>query len=49
MSLGSGDVLVNILSTNVNLDQVVYKQEKKSVRITDSSDWFLDLSEVAWR
>jgi hypothetical protein len=49
VSLSSGDVLVNILPTTVNLDKVVYKQEKKSVRVTDGSDWFLDISEIAWR
>lgn len=46
--VSSGDLIVNILPPAVNLENIVYKQEKKSVRVTDGSDWFLDLSEFAW-
>jgi len=49
ISLNSGEVLVNILPASVNLEKVVYKQEKKSVRVTDGSEWFMDISEFAWR
>lgn len=49
ISLISGDVLINVLPESVVLDAVVYKQEKKSVRVTDGGDWFLDISEMAWR
>ena len=49
VSLSSGDVLVNILPASADLEKVVYKQEKKSLRVTDGSDWYLDLSEFAWR
>ncbi len=49
IAVASGDVLVNILPADVNLDEVVYKQESKSVRVTDGGDWYLDLSELAWR
>ena len=48
ISLVSGDVLINVLPDSVNLDKIVYKQEKKAVRVTDGSDWYLDLSEVTW-
>ncbi|HYV26022.1 MAG TPA: hypothetical protein VFA77_00680 [Candidatus Eisenbacteria bacterium] len=48
ISLVSGDVLVNVIPPSVDLDKVVYKQEKKSVRVTDGSDWHLDLSEFTW-
>jgi hypothetical protein len=48
ISLYSGDLLINILPEHVDLEKVVYKQEKKAVRVTDGSDWYLDLSEVAW-
>ena len=48
LPLVSGDLLVNILPPSVNLDKIVYKQDKKSVRVTDGSEWFLDLSEFAW-
>ncbi len=49
ISLVSGDVLVNVLPDSVNLEKIVYKQEKKAVRVTDGSDWHLDLSEVTWQ
>ncbi len=49
VSLISGEVLLNILPPSVDLEKVVYKQEKRSVRVTDGSDWFMDISEFAWR
>src|ERR1041385_7404624 len=48
VSVVSGDVLVNIIPASVNLEKVTYKQERKAVRVTDGSDWFLDLSEYTW-
>ena len=45
----AGDLLVNILPPEVDLDKIVYKLEKKSVRVTDGSNWHLDISELAWR
>lgn len=49
ISLISGDVLVNVLPSSVNLDKIVYKQEKKSLRVTDGSDWHMDISDLAWK
>ena len=48
VSLLNGDVLVNIIPPNVDLEKVVYQQEAKAVRVTDGSKWHLDLSEFAW-
>jgi hypothetical protein len=48
ISLSSGDLFVNVLPRTVNVEAVVYRQEKKSVRVTDGSDWHLDISEFAW-
>lgn len=48
VSLVGGDLFVNVIPASVDLDKVVYKQENKAVRVTDGSDWFLDLSEVTW-
>jgi hypothetical protein len=45
----SGDLLVNVIPTAVDLEKIFYKQEAKSVRVTDGSDWHLDLSEFTWR
>ena len=49
ISVVSGDLLVNIIPSSVNLEKIAYKQEKKSVRVSDGSDWFLDLSEFTWK
>jgi hypothetical protein len=49
ISVVSGDLLVNILPASVDLAKIKYKQEGKAVRVTDGSDWFLDLSEFTWR
>jgi hypothetical protein len=48
VSVVSGDVLLNILPAKVDLSKIVYKQERKAVRVTDGSDWYLDLSEFTW-
>jgi hypothetical protein len=48
VSIVSGDVLVNIIPPSVNLEKITYKQERKAVRVTDGSDWHLDLSEFTW-
>ena len=49
VSVVSGDVLINIIPPSVNLDKITYKQERKAVRVTDGSDWHLDLSEYSWK
>lgn len=48
VSVVSGDVLVNIIPSHVELEKITYKQERKAVRVTDGSDWHLDLSEYTW-
>ena len=48
IAVSSGELLINILPPSVDLDKIVYHQEKKSVRVTDGSDWHLDLSEFTW-
>jgi hypothetical protein len=48
VSLFSGDILVNIIPPAVDLDKVIYQQEAKAVRVTDGSNWHLDLSELPW-
>ena len=46
---GAYDLLVNVIPPSVDLEKIVYKQEAKSVRVTDGADWHLDLSEFTWR
>ena len=48
ISLTSGDLLVNVIPDTVDLEKVHYRQEDKAVRVTDGSEWHLDLSEVTW-
>ena len=49
ISVVSGDLLVNVIPPAVDLEKIIYKQEAKSVRVTDGADWHLDLSEFTWR
>src|SRR4051812_45429456 len=49
ISLNTEDVLVNVLPESVQLEKIIYKQEKSSVRVTDGSDWHMDISDFAWR
>ena len=49
ISVVSGDLLVNVIPMAVDLEKIIYKQEAKSVRVTDGADWHLDLSEFTWR
>lgn len=49
ISIISGDLLVNVIPPAVDLEKISYRQEKRSVRVTDGSDWHLDLSEFTWK
>lgn len=49
VSAVSGEIIINILPPSVNLEKVVYRQETGLLRVTDGSDWHLDISEVTWR
>jgi hypothetical protein len=48
VAVASGDVLVNVIPSSVNLEKITYKTERKAVRVTDGSSWYLDLSEYTW-
>jgi hypothetical protein len=48
VSVVSGDVLLNVLPPKVDLEKITYTQDRKAVRVTDGSDWFLDPSEYTW-
>lgn len=49
LAISSGDLLINVVPGEVDLEKIVYKIEKKSLRVTDGSNWHLDISELAWR
>jgi hypothetical protein len=48
ISLVSGELIENGLPASVELERVEYRQENKGIRVTDGSDWHLDISEHAW-
>ncbi len=49
VSAVSGEVIINVLPASVSLGKVRYKQEANLLRVTDGSDWHLDISEITWR
>jgi hypothetical protein len=49
VSVVSGEVIINVLPASVDLAKVAYRLEGASVRVTDGSEWHLDISEVGWR
>jgi hypothetical protein len=48
ISISAGDTFVNVIPDTVDLENITYQQEKKAIRVSDGSDWYLDISEVAW-
>lgn len=48
ISVVSGDCIVNVIPESVNIGAVAYHQEKKVIRVSDGSEWHLDISEVTW-
>ncbi len=49
VSVVSGEIIVNVLPPQVALEKIVYKLEGAAVRVTDGTEWHLDLSEVGWK
>ena len=49
VSVVSGEIIVNVLPPQTALEKVVYKLEGAAVRVTDGTEWHLDLSEVGWK
>ncbi len=48
VAMSSGDLFVNVLPPEVDIDKVHYEQQSKTTRVTDGSGWHLELSEFAW-
>lgn len=48
LSILSGDLLINLIPEDVDLDAIVYRPENKSVRVTDGTAWYIDISESTW-
>jgi hypothetical protein len=48
VSVVSGEILLNVLPSSVDIEKIEYQQEPKAVRVTDGSEWRMDISESAW-
>lgn len=48
ISLSSGEVFVNVLPPQIELENIRYEGAGHNVRVTDGSGWFLDIKEFGW-
>ena len=48
IAISSGDVIVNVIPETVDLERVVYEIKDRSLRVTDGSDWSMDVKEFGW-
>ena len=47
-SLNCGAAIINVLPPTVELEKVCYESRGRSLRITDGSEWHLDIKEFGW-
>lgn len=48
VSIVAGDLLLNIIPADVDVEKIVYKHEGKIVRVSDGANWHIDISETTW-
>jgi hypothetical protein len=48
MSLHGGNLLINVIPQHVDLEKVAYEYQQNGLRVTDGSDWFMDIKEFGW-
>ncbi len=48
ISLTAGDVFVNVIPPTIELDKIRYESKGRDTRVTDGSDWYLDIKEFGW-
>ncbi len=46
--IASGDVIVNVLPLDVNLEEVRYELKDRSLFVTDGRNWRMDVKEFGW-
>lgn len=46
--IASGDVIVNVIPDEVDLEQVTYELRDRTLWVTDGSRWEMDLKEFGW-
>ncbi len=48
LSIGSGDVIVNVIPQTVDVEKVAYELNDRSLVVTDGSDWTMEVKEFGW-
>ena len=48
IAINSGNLFVNVLPLSVDLEQIRYESKGRDLRITDGSEWHLDVKEFGW-
>lgn len=48
ISLNAGDIFLNIIPTTVDLGKIRYENNGRDLRVTDGSEWHLDIKEFGW-
>jgi hypothetical protein len=46
--VASGDVIVNVIPEEVDLERVAYEIKDRTLWVTDGSSWSMDLKEFGW-
>lgn len=46
--LASGDVIVNVIPEDVDIECVAYDMEDRTLSVTDGSGWRMDVKEFGW-
>lgn len=44
----SGDVIVNVLPSSLDLEKVRYELKQRSLFVTDGASWSMDVKEFGW-
>ncbi len=44
----TGDVIVNVIPEEVNVERVAYELRDRTVCVTDGSGWSMDVKEFGW-
>jgi hypothetical protein len=46
--VASGDVIVNVIPKDVDLERVTYELKERTLCVTDGSRWSMDVKEFGW-
>ena len=46
--LNASPLYINVLPATVDLNSVRYESKGRDLRVTDGSDWYLDIKEFGW-